>query len=153
MADEITVKMVGIEGAVANIRALAIASPMAVQRGTLRVAEKIERDAKGNCPWDTGRLRASLSTNWTGSGLARGKVDAKAEPEDGIGQPQQRADTFSAVVGSNVEYAPYVEWIETAHHEHGMAHYLYTSYFSHESEVKDEISAELGKELAQAMRR
>lgn len=153
MADEITVKWTGIEEISKSIQNLVIASPTAVMKGVKRVAEKVQRDAKGNCPWNTGRLRASLSTNWTGSGLARGKVDAKAEPEDGIGQPQQRADTFSAVVGSNVEYAPYVEWTETAHHEHGMAHYLYTSYFSHESEVKDEISAELGKELAQAMRR
>ena len=153
MADEITVKMVGIEGAVANIRALAIASPMAVQKGTLRVAMKIERQAKANVPVDTGRLRASLSTNWTGSGKSRGDVDGKAQADDGVGQPQPRPDTFSAVIGSNVEYAPDVEFNETAHHNVGQAHYLYGAYFSYEGDVKDEISAEVGKELAQAMRR
>ena len=153
MADEVTVKMTGVEDVMSSIKQLAIASPTAVMRGTLRVAEKIERDAKGACPVLTGRLRASLSTNWTGSNQSRGKVDAKAEADDGVGPPQPKADTFSAVVGTNVEYAPFVEFNESAHHEVGSAHYLYTSYFSHKPEVKDEISLELGRELAKAMKR
>lgn len=153
MADSIDVKMVGVEDVVRNIKALAIASPMAVQKGTLRVALKIERQAKANVPVDTGRLRASISTNWTGSGKNRGDVESKAKAEDGVGQPQESLDTFKAVIGTNVEYAPHVEFDETAHHEVGGPHFLYASYFAYENDVEKEISSELGKELVKAMKK
>jgi len=55
---------------------------------------------------DTGRLRASVSSNWHGSGMERGKVDSQAEPDDGIGQPDK---DLTGVVGTNVEYAGYLE--------------------------------------------
>jgi len=55
---------------------------------------------------DTGRLRASISSNWTGSGMAKGKVESPAEADDGVGQP---AKELTGVVGSNVEYARRLE--------------------------------------------
>jgi len=55
---------------------------------------------------DTGRLRASISSNWTGSGMARGKVEPPAEADDGVGQPTKE---LTGVVGSNVEYARRLE--------------------------------------------
>ena len=64
---------------------------------------------------DTGRLRASISSNWTGSGMARGEVNRKAKgeegkekakPEDGVGQPTKE---LTGVVGTNVEYARRLE--------------------------------------------
>ncbi len=55
---------------------------------------------------DTGRLRASISSNWTGSGMAKGKVKSPAEADDGVGQP---AKGLTGVVGSNVEYARRLE--------------------------------------------
>ena len=152
MSDEVDIKMTGTDDIASSIKALAIASAGAAMRGTLRVAEKIERQAKAQCPVDTGRLRASISTNWTGSGKARGDVDTKAEPDDGVGQPQPKADTFSAVIGSNVDYAPSVEWNETAQHKIGGPHFLYGAYFAYEGDVQDEISSELGKELAKVMK-
>ena len=68
----------------------------------------VERDAKilQTPHVDTGRLRASISSNWTGSGLSRGKVTTPAKPEDGIEQPTKK---LTGVVGSNVEYARVVE--------------------------------------------
>ena len=55
---------------------------------------------------DTGRLRASVSSNWHGSGMERGKVDSQAEPDDGVGQPDKE---LTGVVGTNVDYGRYME--------------------------------------------
>ena len=46
----------------------------------------IERDAKKNCPGDTGRLRASITTDTT------------------------KIDDYEATVGTNIEYATHVEY-------------------------------------------
>jgi HK97 gp10 family phage protein len=59
---------------------------------------------------DTGRLRASISTNWSGSGMDSGNVGSQALTEDGIDQPERRADKFVVRVGSRVEYASWLEW-------------------------------------------
>ena len=61
------------------------------------------------CPFDTGRLRNSMSKNWTGSGLTRGEVQSPAKAEDGVGQPSKEPGIFVGVMGTNVEYAPYLE--------------------------------------------
>ena len=55
---------------------------------------------------DEGRYRASISSNWHGSGMERGKVDSQAEPDDGIGQPDK---DLTGVVGTNMEIGPYLE--------------------------------------------
>jgi len=154
MSDSIDVKMTGVDELVRSIKELAVGSPTAIANGVKRVAFMVERDAKGACAVDTGRLRASISTNWTGSGLARGAVESKAKPEDGVGQPQEKSDAFTAVIGTNTEYAPFVEW----GHKQGSTMvaaqpYLYPAFFKNEGKVKGEISKELGKELAKAMRK
>ena len=66
---------------------------------------------------DTGRLRASISTNWSNSGEARGAIGGQAVPEDGICNPggdalssQFGGGKFRVVVGTNVEYAPWLEF-------------------------------------------
>jgi len=65
---------------------------------------KHQASAPGEPPAvDTGRLRASISTNWSGSGMDKGRVDAQALPDDGIGEP--KGDKFTVVVGTNVDYA------------------------------------------------
>ena len=69
----------------------------------------IQRDAKKDCPVDTGRLRASISSNWSGSGLSRGEVDSPAKSDDGVGQPGGTRAVFIGATGTNVEYAPYLE--------------------------------------------
>jgi HK97 gp10 family phage protein len=63
----------------------------------------VEGAAKRISPFDTGRLRASISTNWTG-GMSAGKTTSKQDK--GISAP---TEPFRVVVGSNVEYAPDVE--------------------------------------------
>jgi HK97 gp10 family phage protein len=78
-----------------------------IEKGTRKCGLRIEREAKQMCRVDTGRLRASISTNWTDSGMSRGKVDAKANSEDGVSQPNGK---FVVVVGTNVEYAHWLEF-------------------------------------------
>jgi len=54
---------------------------------------------------DTGRLRASISTNWSGSGMSSGKVDSQASSEDGVLNPGSDLNVFKVVVGTRVQYA------------------------------------------------
>jgi hypothetical protein len=59
---------------------------------------------------DTGRLRSSISFNWTGSGKGRGDTEAGSGKQDGVGQPpSEGSDTFTVVVGTNVVYGRYLE--------------------------------------------
>jgi len=66
----------------------------------------VEGDAKILCPIVTTRLRGSISSNWHGSGMARGKTGGVAKADDGIGQPEKE---LTGVVGTNVEYGRRVE--------------------------------------------
>ncbi len=65
----------------------------------------VEKDAKHFVKVDTGRLMNSISVNWTGSGMAEGKIENKAKSGDGIKQPTSKPDEFTVVVGTNVNYA------------------------------------------------
>lgn len=58
---------------------------------------------------DTGRLRGSISINWDTSTFTKGKVQSPAKGDDGILKPQKKKGSTIGIVGSNVEYAPYVE--------------------------------------------
>jgi HK97 gp10 family phage protein len=94
------------------------------QKGLIAVGFQIERDAKQMCPVDSGRLRASISTNWTGSGMERGRTDAFTSgneyqkqmesvdaSQDGIGNPEKKGnDNFTVVIGTNVAYAWFIEF-------------------------------------------
>jgi len=64
------------------------------------------------------RLRSSISTNWSMSGMRRGPRGGSsktATPEDTIGQPggsklKAMGKNFVVVVGTNVKYAPWLEF-------------------------------------------
>lgn len=72
---------------------------------------QIEREAKQLCPVDQGRLRASISTNWTDSGLAEAKTGEKAESWDGVLSSDVIEDgNFKVVVGTNVFYSVFIEY-------------------------------------------
>lgn len=62
-----------------------IASKEVIAQGIQKTCLRIERDAKMNCPVDKGLLRESITH----------RVDV---------------DTLTGVVGTSVEYAPYVEY-------------------------------------------
>lgn len=79
-----------------------------MKAGTGRVYGGHQASAPGEPPAvDTGRLRGSISTNWTGSGMRKGNVDGAAQSGDGIEAPVGREFTVS--VGSA---APYASWLE-----------------------------------------
>jgi len=60
---------------------------------------------------DTGRLRASISTNWSESGMTEGVIGNQADLGDGVKQPSiSGEEVFKVVVGSNVVYAPILEF-------------------------------------------
>ncbi len=160
MADSIDVKVTGIEAIATSIKELLFAAPIDIQRGVLRVANWIERDGKSHCPVQFGRLRSSITYNWSGSGIARAtpkepctNKENPTKPDDGVGQPTAKPDAFSAVVGTNVEYAPYVEFSEKSQHEVGGPHFIYNAYFKNEAKVADEVKTELAKRLAKMLKK
>lgn len=75
------------------------------------VGEKAEGYAKTQCPVDTGRLRNSIT---------------------------HREDDGTVYVGSNVEYAADVEFLDRAH-KTGKAHFLRDAMQDHLSEYKELI--------------
>ena len=77
-----------------------------------------ERHAKENCPVDTGRLRNSIS---------------------------HAVDGNDAYIGTNVEYAVYVETNDSSHHNTGKAHFLRDAATTHGDEYKRIAEAQLKK--------
>lgn len=63
-----------------------------------------ERFAKDICPWVTGRLRGSISH---ATQKSHGSGQEPATPEDY--EPQGVPEKGSVYIGTNVEYAPFVE--------------------------------------------
>lgn len=78
------------------------------------MGEVVEGYAKDDCPVDTGLLRNSLTH----------------EAGEYSGDPCE-------YVGSDVEYAPYVEFIDRYHHEVGKAHFLRDAAQNHIDELRD----------------
>lgn len=84
------------------------------------MGEVVERYAKEECPVDTGRLRNSLTHE---AGQDNGDI--------------------CEYVGSAVEYAPFVEYIERFHHPVGKAHFLRDAGQDHISELREVAAASL----------
>lgn len=168
MADEISLNISGISETIGNIKQLYIASPTAVLNGVKDTAGKIERQAKLNLEAHlyspatdehTGRLKASISHNWTNSGMEFGAVGSKAPASDGVRQPKKVKDRLSAIIGSNTIYA--------RRHELGFMDkdklgrrfnqsprpWLYPAFFALEGELYTAITYYLAKELKAAMAR
>lgn len=74
------------------------------------MGDTVEGYAKEDCPVDTGNLRNSLT--------------------------HTEGDQGTEYVGSNVEYAPYVEFIDSYHHDVGKAHFLRDAGQDHINELK-----------------
>jgi len=59
---------------------------------------------------DSGRLRASIASNWSGSGLPNGNVTNPKQSGDGISMPPTEKDKFTGRVGTNVFYGKILEY-------------------------------------------
>lgn len=75
-----------------------------------------EAYAKADCPVDTGRLRNSIS---------------------------HQAIDDTAYIGTNVEYAKYVEYNDRARHTTGKAHFLRDAATTHTQEYKNIVLEQL----------
>lgn len=73
------------------------------------IGEIAEGYAKEDCPVDTGRLRNSIT---------------------------HRTEGKDEYIGTNVEYAPYVELIDRYNHTNGKAHFLRDAATTHGEEFK-----------------
>lgn len=94
-----------------------------VQLALKLIGEAAEGHAKADCPVDTGRLRNSITyATTTGHG-------------GGDSTPQGTPEEDSVYIGSNVEYAKYVEFLSMAH-KTGKAHFLRDAATTHNSEYK-----------------
>ena len=117
----------------------------AIERALLEMGFRIERDAKDMCTVDTGRLRASISTNWTNSGLNEGATGGEAKRGDGIKKPNPKYGKFTVVVGTNVFYGFFVE-----HGTQKMSAqpFIFPAYFTNEGEVIRRVGEILGKKVS-----
>lgn len=89
-----------------------------VMLGLEACGQEAEGYAKDECPVDTGRLRNSISHK---------VVDSEQ----------------AAYIGTNVEYAPYVEFNDKAKHPSGKAHFLRDAAVTHSDKYKSIIDAAL----------
>ena len=109
MADQITIKFLGGKEAITKIKQWEEKKMAQVSDDLKATAFKIEGAAKRNSPVKDGILRASISTNWSGSNMNEGRTGAEAESGDGVGQPPgERGLVY--VIGSNKEYSAYQEF-------------------------------------------
>jgi hypothetical protein len=80
-----------------------------ITKALMLMGEVVEGHAKTDCPVDTGNLRNSIT---------------HAVIDD------------AGYVGTNVEYAPYVEFLDRFHHPVGKAHFLRDGATTHIPELK-----------------
>lgn len=110
------------------------AKDRAVAAALAAIGLTAERHAKENTPVDTGRLRNSIThatAQYSGAGTytdneGHGYSDATA-----MGSPEKDA----AYIGTNVEYAKYVETGDSSH-QSGQAHFLRDAAANHGEEYK-----------------
>jgi len=146
MADEITVKVTGTEKVSANLKRWQVVKKKAIEDVTKETGLRIEADAKREITRrravDTGRLRASISTNWTGSGSPFGKTGSQATESDGVGQPSAEKG-FTAAVGTNVFYGPYIEF---GTYKMRARRFLWPAYIANQGQYITRIKQILGKD-------
>ena len=85
-------------------------------RGLAAVGMTAEGYAKKECPYDTGRLQNSISNE---------------------------VEENNVYIGTNVEYAVYVEFNDKAKHPSGNAHFLRNAAANHSNEYKQIVEASL----------
>jgi len=160
----VNVKVEGIEKTLASLKKWQIIKRQACEDTLKKIGFKVEADAKRGTPVWTGRLRNSMSTNWSGSGMTKGKVSGTAKADDGVGEPQGPKGLV-VVVGTNVKYAHMMEfgsWGEGPKPGPGEAlsgenknrqelpqggfQFLTKAYLQHKGEVGTEIGKVMGKD-------
>ena len=108
-----------------------------VQLGLKAIGAEAEGYAKEECPVDTGRLRNSIC--WaTATDKSTGESPADHEDYTPLGTPEEN----TVYIGTNVEYAPYVEYGDYAHTT-GKKHFLKDAAANHGDRYKSIMEAAL----------
>lgn len=110
--------------------------------GLEAVGAQAQNYAVRNCPVDMGRLRNSIT--WAvegGQGDANTMPKEKAMPKDyeKHGEPPKN----EMYIGTNVEYAQYVEFRDNVEHVNGKAHFLRDALANHNTKYKAILQAAL----------
>ena len=114
------------------------------------MGEVVEGYAKEDCPVDTGLLRNSITHAKSGQAASIGRYHADrtstGESATSGTTGSVRIGSYSGTigdvgakecyVGTNVEYAPYVEFMDSRHHNVGKAHFLRDGAQNHVNEIK-----------------
>lgn len=108
-----------------------------VQKGLAAIGASAEGYAKKNCPTDTGRLKNSIT--WA-TADDHGEGTSPASSDDY--KPQATPSGKYVYIGTNVEYAPYVEYGDQAH-KTGQAHFLRDAAVDHGDHYKAIMKAAL----------
>lgn len=118
MADGITVKLEGIEDLIRKVRSYQVITKEAIRIALMRNALKVELAAKEMCAVDTGWLRGSITTD------------------------KRYIQKFLVMVGTNVDYGPYVEF---GTKKMDARPYLFPAFFMFEGEIIKDIKKILDK--------
>lgn len=114
-----------------------------VEDALIVIGETAEGYAKGDTPVDTGRLRNSI----TFATKTFGGVSTYNDDEGGVyfdGASQQTPEDNTVYMGSNVDYAIYVEYGEYAH-KVGKNHFIRDAISTHGDEYKEILRASLDR--------
>lgn len=106
-----------------------------VSREVIRAALNIQRSAKERAPVDTGRLRNSIT-------VAESEEDLPRSIEEGPFRNQIRAGMLTAVIGTNVEYAPFQEFGTS---RMPAQPYLFPAYEEERPKFVERLQRELGE--------
>ena len=124
-----------------NSREVLEALAIQIQVGMQEVGNQAERYAKANCPVDSGRLRNSITWATTGEqGPANTSGGEAAQAKDY--RKKAKPELGTVYIGTNVEYAPYVEY-RSLKHLTGRAHFLRDAATDHEEHYKEILRAAL----------
>lgn len=136
-------KITGIKVKVDNSAAVIALMHDKVQTGLEAIGAAAEGYAKKECPVDSGRLRNSIT--WaTSESQGEGKSPASIGDYTAQAKPKRKY----VYIGTNVEYAPYVEYNEKARHDPpefggGKAHFLRDAAVNHGDHYKEIMKAAL----------
>lgn len=109
--------------------------------GMKAVGEQAVTYAQKGCPVDTGLLRNSLA--WaTENGTSGGRAPSKKAPEE-PSKPKGKPEAYCVYIGSNVEYAVYVEYRDKLKHTSGGAHFIKNAVTGHTDHYKKILKAAL----------
>lgn len=120
------------------------AKDQAVLRALDAIGKTAERHAKENCPFDTGRLRNSLTyatSEFGGKGTYSDNQQNIYNDGSAKGTPEQGA----VYIGTNVEYAQKQELSDSLHHNEGRAHFIRDAAADHGDEYKKIAEVQLRK--------